>query len=85
MLNTGDTNTGPVNTTVVKVASLYQVNTGLVTVVLVAAKVAAVFAQTEVEPFTVISVATAIGLTVTVTALAFAALFSHLLAPLTVT
>ncbi|MNL72127.1 hypothetical protein D3C87_1973880 [compost metagenome] len=72
--------------TVVKAASLYQVNTGLVTVVLLATNLAEFPEQNGASaPATLISVANAGGLTVTVTALAVAAVFSHLLDPLTVT
>ncbi len=84
-VNVGVVNTAPTNATLVKVALVYQVNTGFVTVVLLAVNTAADPPQTFVEPFTTISVATAIGLTLMVTAAAFAALFSHLLVPLTVT
>ena len=73
----------PVDIAVVSAASLYQVNTGLVTVVLVAVSVAALPEQT-VALFAVMSDASAEGLTVTVTALAVAGVFSHLLLPLTV-
>ena len=79
-------NTGPVNTAVVSAASLYQVNTGLVTVVLLAVNFAEVPEQKGTSaPLTAMSEASAGGLTVTVTTLAFAVVFSHLLSPLTVT
>ncbi|MNQ75618.1 hypothetical protein D3C85_904210 [compost metagenome] len=69
----------------VKAASLYQVNTGLVTVGDVALNTAGDPAQATVLPLRIISVEVAKGLTVTVTTFASAAPFSHLLAPLTVT
>lgn len=84
-VNVGVVKTAPTKATSVKVALVYQVNTGLVTVVLLAVNTAADPPQIFVEPFTIISVATAIGLTLMVTVAAFAALFSHLLFPLTVT
>ena len=83
--NTGVVNTLPVNTTDVKAASLYQVNTGLVTVVLLAVNTVATLPQIDLNPFTVISACTARGLMIMVTGFAPAAVFSHLLVPLTVT
>ncbi|MNQ87405.1 hypothetical protein D3C85_1026270 [compost metagenome] len=72
--------------TSVKAASLYQVNTGLVTVVLEAVNVALAPAQNgALFPVTAISAAVAGGLITTVTTLAPAARLSHLLVPLTVT
>ena len=76
-------NEAPVKTTVVSAASLYQVNTGLVTVVLLAVSVAELPEHTVALP-AVISEASAEGLTFTVTNLAFTAVFSHLLVPFTV-
>ena len=78
-------NVGPTKATVVNVASLYQVNTGLVTVELEAAKVAVVPEQIEVPPVTTTLTAVALGLTTTVTILAPVAAFSQRLLPLTVT
>ena len=78
-------NDGPTKATVVKAASVYQVNTGLVTVVLDAVNVVPEPLHIDVVPVVVRSLATAIGFTVIVTALALAAVFSHLLLPLTVT
>ena len=83
--NTGVVNTAPVNTTLLSAASLYQVNTGLVTVVLDAVKVVPEPLHIDVVPVVVISLATAIGFTMIVTGLALAAAFSHLLLPFTVT
>ena len=51
-VNAGVVNTAPTNATSVKVALVYQVNTGLVTVVLLAVNTAADPPQTFVEPFT---------------------------------
>ncbi|MNX43347.1 hypothetical protein D3C86_737910 [compost metagenome] len=75
---------GPVNTTLVSEASLYQVNTGWVTVVLEAINITVVPEQIRAL-LTAISAAVANSLTVTVTTLALAGKFSHLLSPLTVT
>ena len=83
--NTGVVNTAPVNTTLLSAASLYQVNTGLVTVVLDAVNVVPEPLHIDVVPVVVISLANAIGFTIIVTGLALAAVFSHLLLPLTVT
>ena len=77
-------NVAPTNATEVKAASLYQVNTGLVTVVLVATNAADEPAQIEAS-LAVTSLALATGVTVTIIALPFPAAFSHLLSPLTVT
>ena len=85
LVNAGVVNEAPVNTTVESAALLYQVNTGLITVVLVAVSVVVPLVQIVVEPDTATSVDTALGLTITVTVLALAELFSHLLAPFTVT
>ncbi|MNI31578.1 hypothetical protein D3C85_754720 [compost metagenome] len=60
----GVLNTAPTLTTCVKAASLYQVNTGLVTVVLAAVNTAVPEAHNEVVPVTVTSAAVADGLTV---------------------
>ncbi|MNQ75617.1 hypothetical protein D3C85_904200 [compost metagenome] len=85
MVKFGVVNIGPLNATLVSEASLYQVNTGLVTVVELA------LITTEPEPHTlagvdkVISAAVAPAFTVTVTTLAVIFEFSHLLSPLTVT
>ena len=84
-VNVGVVNTAPTKATLVKVALVYQVNTGLVTVVLLAVSTAADPPQIFVDPFTTISLATAIGLTLMVTVAAFTAELSHLLVPLTVT
>ena len=84
-VNTGVVKTLPTNATDVKAASLYQVNTGLVTVVLLAVNTAATFPQIDLDPFTDTSACTAREFTTIVTGLAFAAEFSHLLLPLTVT
>ena len=74
------------NTALVNAASLYQVNTGFVTVVVVAVSLAVVPAQIgSLAPATLMSEATAGGFTVKVTTLAVAAVFSHLFDPLTVT
>ncbi|MNQ87404.1 hypothetical protein D3C85_1026260 [compost metagenome] len=79
-------NTGPVNTAFVKAASLYQVNTGLVTVVLLAVNFAFVPAQNGASlPVMATSAAVAGGFTVIVTTLALAGSLGHLLSPLTVT
>ncbi|MNR00424.1 hypothetical protein D3C85_1161950 [compost metagenome] len=84
-LNTGS-NTGPVKATSVRSASLYQVNTGLVTVVLLAVNLAFVPAQNGVLfPAIAISAAVAGGFTVIVTTLALAGSLGHLLSPLTLT
>ena len=87
VVNTGVVNTEPVNTTVFKggiaVPGKYWVGYRCAGC---SQCCCCAFAQTDVEPFTVISVAaTATGLTLMVTATAFAAVFSHLLVPLTVT
>ena len=84
VVNAGVLKVAPVNTGVVKAASLYHVNTGLVTVVVLATKLADEPAQI-VASAAITSVAEATGLTTTFTDLAVAALFSHLLSPLTVT
>ncbi|MNI31579.1 hypothetical protein D3C87_1346990 [compost metagenome] len=84
-LSAGVTKLAPVFTTVVKAASLYQVNTGLVTVVLVAVKVTVEPPQMVLVPVKLISVGPATGLTVTVTSFALPGLFAHLFVPLTVT
>ena len=84
-VNTGVVNTLPTNATDVKAASLYQVNTGLVTVVLFAVNTAATFPQIDVDPVTVISVCIALGFTTTVFGFAVTAVFPHLFVPLTVT
>ena len=84
-VKTGVVNVAPTDATLVKAASLYQVNTGLVTVVLLAVKIVLALLQTEVVPLATISLATALGFTVTVTAFALADVFSHLLLPFTVT
>ena len=83
-VNAGVLKVAPVNTGIVKAASLYQVNTGLVTVVVLAAKPADEPAQ-MLASAAVTSVTEATGLTTTFTDLAVATLFSHLLSPLTVT
>ena len=86
VVSAGVLNTAPVNTALVKAASLYQVNTGLVTDTLLAVNFAEVFAQNGVSaPATLMSEANAGGFTLTVTALAVAAVLSHLFEPLTVT
>ena len=83
-VNTGVVNDEPTKATVVKAASLYQVNVGLVTVVVVAVSV--VFDPEQiVASAAVISEAVATGLTVIVTTLAVPGAFSHLLSPFTVT
>ena len=84
-VNTGVVNEAPVNTTLVSAASLYQVNTGLIIVVLEAVNVVPEPLHIDVVPVVVISLATALGFTIIVTALALAAVFSHLLLPFTVT
>ena len=71
-------------TTCVKAASLYQVNFGLVTVVLLAVSVTLEPEQTVVS-FAMISAAVAGVVVVTVTALAALTGLAHLLSPLTVT
>ena len=77
-------NVAPTNATEVKAASLYQVNTGLVTVVLVATNAADEPAQIEAS-LAVTSLALATVVTIIATAFALAAEFSHLLSPFTVT
>ena len=84
-VNTGVVNTLPTKATDVKAASLYQVNTGLVTVVLLAVNTAATFPQIDLDPVTVTSACTALGFTTTVIGFAVTAVFSHLFVPLTVT
>ena len=79
----GVVNEAPVKTAVVNAASLYQVNTGLVTVVLLAVSTTEPPEHTEAL-FAVMSEANALLVTFTVTTFAFAEVFSHLLLPLTV-
>ena len=81
----GVVNIGPVNATLVSDASLYQVNTGLVTVVELALITAVPDPQMVAGVDKVISACTAAVFTFTVTTLAVMAEFSHLLSPLTVT
>ena len=83
-VNTGVVNIGPVKATLVNEASLYQVNTGLVTVVELALIVAVPEPQITVGFDSVISAAVATSFTVTVTTFAVDAELSHLLSPLTV-
>ena len=75
---------GPTKATLVNEASLYQVNTGFVTVVELALIVAAPEPQMIAGLETVISAAVATSFTVTVTTLAADAELSHLLLPFTV-
>ena len=80
----GVLNEAPVKAIVVNAASLYQLNIGLVTVVLLAVSVAGLPEHAEVLAV-VMSDASAGVVTFTVTALALAAMFSNLFAPFTVT
>ena len=63
----GVTKTAPEKATFVKAASLYQVNTGFVTVVELAVNTAEEAAQAFVFPLMITSVVVARGLTFTVT------------------
>ncbi len=85
VVNTGVVNIGPVKATLVNEASLYQVNTGLVTVVELALITAVPDPHTKLGVDKVISAAVAAWFTLTVTTLAVIPEFSHLLSPLTVT
>ena len=76
-VKTGVVNTLPTNTGEVNATSLYQVNIGLVIVLVLAVNVAATFPQTDLFPLTVTSACMALGFTVTVMVLALAAEFSH--------
>ena len=83
-VRTGVLKLAPTKATEVKAASLYQVNVGLLTVVVAAVNVALDPAQI-VASVAVTSPAPAIGVTVSATAKALPEAFSHLLSPLTVT
>ena len=84
VLKAGVVKIGPTNATLVNEASLYQVNTGLVTVVELALIVAVPDPQITAGFDSVISAAVATSFTVTVTTFAVDAELSHLLSPLTV-
>ena len=83
-VNAGVVKFGPTKATLVSEASLYQVNTGLVTVVELAASVAVPEPQTKVGADKMMSAAVAASFTFTVITLAVAAELSHLLSPFTV-
>ncbi|MNL42504.1 hypothetical protein D3C87_1649630 [compost metagenome] len=74
----------PVKATSVKAGSRYQVNTGLVTVVLLALSTAGIPAQMVLSA-AMMSVTTALRVTVTVTTLAVVISLAQALVPLTVT
>ena len=82
--NDGVLNVAPTKATDVSVASVYQVNIGLVTVVVLATNAAEVPWQ-MLASFAETSATLAIGVTVSATAKAPPDAFSHLLSPLTVT
>ena len=75
---------GPLKATLVNEASLYHVNTGLVTVAELALITAVPEPHTLAGVDKVISAVVAPALTFTVTTFAFAAELSHLLSPFTV-
>ena len=84
VVKTGVVKFGPTKATLVSEASLYHVNTGLVTVVELALIVAVPEPQTKVDVDKVRSAAVAASFTLTVITLAVAVELSHLLSPLMV-
>ena len=81
VVKTGVVKFGPTKAILVNEASLYQVNTGRVTVVELALIVAIPEPQTKAGADKVRSAAVAASFTVTVITLALAAELSHLLSP----